>query len=151
MSKPDPDVFLVFTFLTEIGIISQLSSRLFEKHLPEGFLISHFTVLNHLVRLGDGRTPLSIAQALQVPKTTMTHTLSGLQKAGLITFEPNPKDSRSKCAMLTPAGRTFRDDAIATLVPIMATLGDTIDVTRIAETLPLLTDVRAYLDKERDG
>lgn len=151
MPKPEQTIPILFRFFNEVGIINQLSSRLFETRLPDGFLVSHFTVLNHLTRLGDGRTPMDIATALQVPKTSLTHTLSGLNKAGLITLEPNPKDARSKCVMLTEAGRKFREDAIAALGPDLMDVAEHVPPDRIAEALPLLEEIRAFLDKRRDG
>ena len=151
MPDTDTPAAAVFALFNEVGIIGQLSTRLFERRLPEGFLVSHFSVLNHLCRLGDGKTPLDLATAFQTPKTTMTHTLGGLEKAGLIVFAPNPRDGRSKCVMLTEAGRRFRDDAIAALGPDMARMIEVIDVGRIIEALPVLEEIRAYLDKERDG
>jgi DNA-binding MarR family transcriptional regulator len=151
LSGPDRNIATLFALFNEIGIIAQLSGSLFERRLPEGFLVSHFAVLNHLVRLGDGRTPLEIARAFQVPKTTMTHTLQGLEKAGLVAFAPNPADGRSKCVMLTGAGRSFRDAAIAALGPDLARLATAIPPARIAEILPLLAEVRVWLDRERGG
>ncbi|MGI1663776.1 MarR family winged helix-turn-helix transcriptional regulator [Palleronia sp. KMU-117] len=150
MSKPDPNTAIYFALFNEIAIIAQLSGSLFERRLPEGFLVSHFAVLNHLVRLGDGRTPLQIARAFQVPKTTMTHTLQGLEKAGLVAVVPNPKDGRSKCVMLTDAGRAFRDQAITDLGPDIARIAAVIAPGRVADVLPLLGDLRAYLDGERN-
>lgn len=151
LSAPDRDPTVLFSFFNEIGIIAQLSGRLFERRLPEGFLVSHFAVLNHLDRRGDGATPLALARAFQVPKTTMTHTLAGLEKAGLIRFVPNPRDGRSKCAMLTEAGGAFRKEAIARMGPDLAALAGTIPPERIAALLPLLAEVRSWLDAERDG
>lgn len=150
MPKPEQTIPTIFRFFNEVGIINQLSSRMFETRLPDGFLVSHFTVLNHLTRLGDGRTPMDIATALQVPKTSLTHTLSGLSKAGLITLEPNPKDARSKCVMLTDAGRQFREDAIAALGPDIMDVAEHFPPERIAEALPLLEEIRVFLDKRRD-
>ena len=72
----------VFGFFNEIGIVSQLASALFTRLIPLGLHLSHFIVLNHLARLGDGRTPLQIANALQVTKATMTHTLAVLGRHG---------------------------------------------------------------------
>jgi DNA-binding MarR family transcriptional regulator len=108
-------------------------------------------VLNHLVRLGDGRTPLAIARAFQVPKTTMTHTLAGLEAAGLVRVAPNPRDGRSKCILLTEAGRRFRDEAIARLRPDLARMAERVPACRAASILPTLTEIREYLDRERDG
>ena len=69
----------VFGFFTEIGIINQLSTALFAKSLPNGVHPSHFSILNHLARRGDGTPPLRIASAMQVTKNTMTHSLNVLQ------------------------------------------------------------------------
>jgi len=142
---------VLFSFFNEVAIIAQLSGSLFERRLPAGFLVSHFGVLNHLARLGDGRTPLDLARAFQVPKTTMTHTLAGLEKAGLVRFAPNPKDGRSKCVMLTEAGRSFRDEAIARLGPDLRAIATSIPPDRVAAILPLLAEMRAWLDRERAG
>ena len=140
----------VFAFLNEVGIIGQLSRTLFEARLPNGFLVSHFSVLNHLVRLGDGATPMALASAFQVPKTTMTHTLTGLEKAALIEMRPNPEDGRSKCVWLTEAGRKFREDAIASLGPDIEKMLNSLDLARISSALPVLEEVREYLDRTRD-
>ncbi len=147
---PDRLTATFFTFFNEIGIIEQLSRALFEARLPPGFLVSHFTVLNHLVRVQDGRTPLELARAFQVPKTTMTHTLAKLDLCGLIRMEPNPKDARSKRVWLTEAGRAFREEAISHLGPDLAAMSETVDEKSVAEILPVLEAVRRYLDAERD-
>ncbi|MEL6643829.1 MAG: MarR family transcriptional regulator [Pseudomonadota bacterium] len=148
---PDRTLETFFGFFNEIGIIEQLSRALFEARLPQGFLISHFTVLNHLIRVKDGQTPLALARAFQVPKTTMTHTLSGLEKAGLIEMRPNPADKRSKCVWITGAGWRFRDDAIAGLVPDVERLAGKIAAGDLAAMLPKLAEIRAVLDADRDG
>ena len=140
-----------FTLFNEIGIIAQLSRALFEARLPDGFLISHFSVLNHLIRVGDGPTPLRLANAFQVPKTTMTHTLSGLEKHGLIDMRPNPDDGRSKCVWLTEAGRTFRNNAIAALGPDMAELAERYPQEFIEDVTPKLEEIRKFLDAAREG
>jgi DNA-binding MarR family transcriptional regulator len=151
LSKPDDTAKTYFAFFTETAIISQLSGRMLEEALPGGFLVSHFGVLTHLVRLGDGRTPMAIARAFQVPKTTMTHTLSGLEKAGLIRLEPNPRDGRSKRVMLTPEGRRFRDAAIDRLQPQMQRIAERFPPEKIEAMLPVLAEIRSYLDQLRDA
>ncbi len=138
-----------FSLFTEIGIIGQLSRTMFEARLPDGLLTGHFSIINHLVRLGDGKTPLEIARAFQVPKTSMTHSLSVLEKHGFIELTPNPKDGRSKCVVLTDAGRAFRENAIRSLVPDMEGIASEIDVERIEALLPELQAIRIYLDTHR--
>ena len=141
---------LYFSLFNEIGIIEQLSRALFEARLPEGFLVSHFSVLNHLIRVQDGRTPLELARAFQVPKTTMTHTLSVLERHRLVALRPNPADGRSKCVWLTERGRTFRDNAIAAMAPDIADFAKTCPPERIADLVPRLTEIREILDAARD-
>ncbi|MBT8460047.1 MAG: winged helix-turn-helix transcriptional regulator [Boseongicola sp.] len=140
----------LFAFFNEIGIIEQLSRAMMEARLPNGLIVPHFSVINHLIRLGDGRTPLEIARAFQVPKTTMTHTLSGLERHGLVRTAPNPNDARSKCVFITAEGRTFHQNAINALGPVFAKMTNAIPSDDIAAVLPLLTRVRAYLDENRD-
>ena len=142
---------LIFGFFNEIGIVSQLGSALFTRLMPGGLHLSHFIVLNHLVRLGDGRTPVQIANALQVTKATMTHTLTVLTRHGFVEVGPNPADGRSKLVRLTEAGRTFRDDAIARLAPALGFVADNLSVEDIGAVLPVLEKVRKLLDAERDN
>jgi DNA-binding MarR family transcriptional regulator len=139
-----------FRVLNEVGIIDQLATALFEARLPSPFLVSHFSVLNHLVRVADGRTPLELARAFQVPKTTMTHTLAGLERGGLVEMRPNPEDGRSKRVWLTEPGRRFRHDAIASLAPDVTRLSQRFDQARLAALLPGLEALRRVLDEDRD-
>lgn len=146
---PDTSDDPLFKLLTEIGIIAQLSRTLFEARMPKGMTLPHFSVVNHLVRLGDGQTPLALARAFQVPKTSMTNTLSGLESRGLVRLEANPDDGRSKCVRLTDEGRRFRAAAIAALGPDMARMADVIS-PELAESLGLdLQHLRVWLDENR--
>jgi len=110
----------------------------------------HFSVLNHLIHLGDGRTPMDITHALQLPKTSVTHTLSGLKKQAMIELRPNPKDGRSKCVWLTDKGRKFRDDAIANLDPDVAALFSRIPEKTATELVGKLADIRQILASYHD-
>ncbi|MDN2578559.1 MarR family transcriptional regulator [Aquibium sp. ELW1220] len=141
---------LYFAFFNEIGIIAQLSRAAFEARLPDGVTLPHFAVLNHLIRVADGRTPLELARAFQVPKTSMTNTLAGLEARGLVETRPNPKDKRSKRVWLTEEGRRFRDEAIDLLVPTMEALAKRFPPAEIGELVPKLSEIRSYLDASRD-
>ncbi len=140
----------VFQFFNEVGIIQQLVGNMFNRRLPEGLHVSHFSVLNHMIRLGDGRTPLALADAFQVTKGTMTHTVSTLEKRGFVEVRPNAADGRSKLVFLTDAGRTFHASAIESLTPMLDILGREIDVDKLIEVLPVLKEVRQFLDDRRD-
>ena len=95
----------IFNFFTEIGIIAQLSQTQFERLMPSGMTIAQFTVLNHCVRVGDGKSPARLAHAFQVTKGTMTSTLHRLEQKGLVAIHPDPADGRSKIVRITETGR----------------------------------------------
>lgn len=141
---------LLFRFFNEVGIIQQLSAALFNRRLPDGLHVSHFAVLNHLVRLGDGKTPLQLAGAFQITKATMTHTLSALSKRDFIRLAPNEADGRSKLVFITEYGRTFHQRAIASLAPAMVALQDQLDFDALTAMLPDLEKLRVVLDNNRD-
>lgn len=149
-ARPDPRTALYFQLFNEIGIIEQLSRAMFQARLPAGMTVPHFSVLNHLVRVADGRTPMQLATAFQVPKTSMTHTLAGLDKRGLVALRPNPRDGRSKRVWLTEAGRAFRGDAIAALDPDIAEMLEAFPPGEVEAVLPHLTRLREWLDARRD-
>lgn len=147
---PESVVSEYFRLFNEIGIIGQLSRALFEARLPQGFVMAQFTVLNHLVRVGDGRTPLAIAQAFQVPKNSMTHSLTVLEREGLIDIRRNPQDGRSKLIYITEAGRKFRQEAVDALGPDIARIAASFPPEAVARLLPDLELLRKFLDADRD-
>ncbi len=146
----NPDLGPYFVFFNEIAIIERHSRATLEAKLPRGFLVSHFSVLNHLIRVKDGQTPLVIARAFQVPKTTMTHTLTVLERHQLIDIRPNPKDKRSKCVFITAAGRAFRDQAIADIAPDLDAMRKHFTEDKISKIVPLLSDIRQFLGDYRN-
>lgn len=141
---------IYFQFMNEIGIIAQLSRAAMEARLPDGLILPHFSVINHLARVRDGQTPLALANAFQVPKTTMSHTLAGLIEHGFVEIRPNPEDGRSKTVWLTDAGRTFRQTAISSIAPDLDALSATIPADTISKMLPLLEQVREFMDSARN-
>ena len=149
-TPPQDDGRLMFDLLNEVGIIAQLSRALLESRLGDGLTIHHFSALNHLVRLGDGRTPIDMARAFQVPKTSMSHTLAGLEKRGLIQLVPNPDDGRGKRVMLTEAGRDVRERAIHTIAPDIARMVPEFEPGEAQAILPVLRKLRSLLDNARD-
>lgn len=146
---PDYDPTPIFEIFTEIGIIHQLSRARLETQLPKGLIEPHFAVLNHLIRVGDGATPQQMAKAFQVPKTSLTHTLKGLETRGLIVMKQNPEDGRSKTVWIMPEGRALRDEVVAGLVPEMMTLLAQLDMEKLLEIRPILTQLRKVLDDNR--
>jgi DNA-binding MarR family transcriptional regulator len=146
VSDPDPPLF---TLINEIAIIEQLARAAFEAVQPDGLKVAHFAVLNHLARLGDGKSPVALARAFQVTKGAITNTMQRLEAAGLIRVEADPEDGRGKRVFLTGAGRARRDAAVASTVPLLRAAAAGLDDAAIAALLPPLRRLRAALDAAR--
>ncbi|MEP3054601.1 MarR family transcriptional regulator [Ascidiaceihabitans sp.] len=147
---PDYEPTLIFEIFNEIGIIEQLTRASLEARLPDGLIAPHFTVLNHLTRVKDGQTPLTMARAFQVPKTSMTHTLKGLLARDLVEIRANPNDGRSKQVWLTQAGKDLRAQTITDLAGDSMDLIKAFDLNRLAAIKPVLTELRVFLDERRN-
>lgn len=145
MTTDDPPLFAL---LNEVGIIEQLARNRFERAQADGLRLPHFSVLNHLVRLGDGRTPGQLARAFQLTRATMTNTLQRLEARGLIRVEADPEDGRGKRVFLTEAGRARRQAAVAALAEDLHAVAAAAGVAPEA-LLPGLRALRAALDRSR--
>lgn len=141
-----PELFL---FFNEIGIIEQLTRAELESVLPYNMKMSHFILLNHLLRLGGKWSPARLAVALQVTKAAITNTLKRLEARGLVKVEADPGDGRGKLVSLTRAGKLRRDACIDNIEPFLAELQDRFGKELFVEALPFLQDLRAYLDERR--
>lgn len=149
MTKDNSNAGEVFGFFTEIGIINQLATAMLAKSLPDGVHPSHFSILNHLARMGDGKPPVRIASAMQVTKNTMTHSLKVLTDRGYIEVRPDPEDGRGKLVYLTANGRAFREDAIKR---VTEAVGGVIGPDQIALMRRIIGDLQAmrqHLDENR--
>jgi len=140
----------LFALLNEVAIIEHLARNRLERALPDGLRVSHFVVLNHLTRMGDGRSLVRIARAVQVERPAMTNTIQKLEARGLVRLEPDPRDGRGKRVFLTEAGRAVRADAVAIAHATIAPIAPDITQAEIIAALPLLRRLRAALDQARD-
>jgi DNA-binding MarR family transcriptional regulator len=140
----------LFSLLNEIGIIDQLASNRFEAVQQDGLRMSHFVLLNHLVRVNDGATPARVARALQLAKGAITNTVQRLEERGLVRTEPDPADGRGRRIWLTEAGRARRQQAVADAAVAFAAMEAVMPPATIAALLPPLRALREYLDRARD-
>lgn len=142
---------LIFAFLNELSIIEHLARNRLERVLPDGLRVSHFVVLNHLVRLGDGRSPARIARAVQVERPAMTNTIQKLEARGLVRTGPDPGDGRGKLVFLTEAGRAARQAAVAAAAKAISPIAAELTPAELEGALPTLRRLRAALDAARDA
>ncbi|MBC7163371.1 MAG: MarR family transcriptional regulator [Roseovarius sp.] len=138
---------LAVALFSEILTNEQLIRSRLGAVLPKGMEISHFSVLNHLARLGDERSPAQLAKAFHVTRGAMTNTLSKLEWAGYIHIRPDWEDARRKMVSISPSGRQARDVAISAITPMVSELIRDLGEDRVRASLPVLRELRSKLER----
>lgn len=129
----------------ELFMADQLARNRVSKMLPRGMELSHFSVLNHLARINDERSPAQLAKAFHVTRGAMTNTLAKLEWAGHIHIRPDWDDARRKFVAISPAGRAARDAAVQSVIPLIGDVVEALGPDRVRQVLPVLRELRARL------
>jgi DNA-binding MarR family transcriptional regulator len=132
----------------ELFMADQLARNRISKVLPKGMELSHFSVLNHLARINDERTPAQLARAFHVTRGAMTNTLTRLEWAGHIHIRPDWEDARQKFVAISPSGRAARDAAVATVVPLIGDVVQALGQDRVRSLLSVLRELRVRLEDD---
>ena len=146
--SPEKTDDLAVALFGELFMADQLARNRISKVLPKGMELSHFSVLNHLARIGEERSPAQLARAFHVTRGAMTNTLARLEWAGHIHIRPDWEDARRKLVVISPSGRAARDSAVATVVPLIAEVAQAIGADRVRALLPVLRELRIKLEDE---
>ena len=113
--RPDLDV-------SPMGVIGRISrlSRIFERELQEVFSYfglnpGEFDVLATLRREGKPYqlNPTELSKALMVSSGGMTNRLDRMERAGLVTRQPDPGDRRGSQVVLTEKGLRLVEEVVA--------------------------------------
>jgi DNA-binding MarR family transcriptional regulator len=139
---------LSIALFSEMFMADQLARNRLTKVLPKGMELSHFSVLNHLTRVGEERSPAQLAKSFHVTRGAMTNTLNKLEWAGHIHIRPDWDDARRKFVSISPAGRAARDAALSAIAPIISDAVEAIGVDRVRTALPVLRELRERFDAE---
>ncbi|MGB8623978.1 MAG: MarR family transcriptional regulator [Paracoccaceae bacterium] len=142
----DTSESLAVSLFSEIFMADQLARNRLSKVLPKGMELSHFSVLNHLARLGEERSPAQLAQSFHVTRGAMTNTLAKLEWAGHVHIRPDWDDARRKMVSISPSGTKARDAAIAALSPMIAEVLADVGPEKVRAVLPVLRALRAALE-----
>lgn len=127
----------------------QLARNRLSKALPKGMELSHFSVLNHLARSSEEKTPAQLARVFHVTRGAMTNTLNRLEWAGHIHVRPDWDDARRKMVSISSAGRAARDAAISVIAPILADTISEIGAERVRKALPVIREMRLRLENDQ--
>ena len=146
MSERNEDIAV--TLFGELFMADQLARNRVSKALPRGMELSHFSVLNHLARLQDERTPAQLARAFHVTRGAMTNTLAKLEWAGHIHIRPDWDDARQKFVAISPSGRAARDAAVQSVAPLIADVVKALGADRVRAVIPVLREMRIRLEAE---
>lgn len=146
--SPEKTDDLAVALFGELFMADQLARNRISKVLPKGMELSHFSVLNHLARVGEERSPAQLARAFHVTRGAMTNTLARLEWAGHIHIRPDWEDARRKFVAISPSGRAARDSAVATVVPLIAEVAQAVGADRVRALLPVLRELRIKLEDE---
>ena len=136
---------LAVSLFSEILMVDQLARNNVAKALPKGMELSHFSVLNHLARTQNEKTPAQLAQTFHLTRGAMTNTLRKLEISGYVHVRPDWDDARRKMVMISPTGRAARDAALAAIAPIIAAAVDKVGYDKVRAILPVVRDLRVQL------
>lgn len=145
MESPDA---LGNSLFSELFMSDQLARNQLSRVLPRGMELSHFSVLNHLARSNEERSPAQLAKTFHVTRGAMTNTLAKLEWAGHIHIRPDWDDARRKFVSISPSGRSARDAALAAIGPVIGDVVEALGADRVRAVLPILRELRLRLEGE---
>jgi DNA-binding MarR family transcriptional regulator len=126
------------------ALLSRATRRLIEAEQP--VLAAHdlsmwgYIVLSRLAA-APAETQLSLAREINYDKSRLIGLLDELERDGLLTRAPDPKDRRAKIVDLTPAGRSRQAEAQRSIRRMERKLLhglDPAEVARLRQSLSLL-------------
>ncbi len=81
----------------------------------------------------------------------MTANLSKLERKGYVELMPNTEDRRQKNVRITESGKMARRRGLLATAPLGAVLAEGVDSSKLSAILPILTELRRYLDEARNA
>jgi DNA-binding MarR family transcriptional regulator len=146
MSSTDDPVSIAF--FSELFAADQMLRHQIGRALPKGMELSHLSVLNHLARSKEERTPAQLARMFYVTRGAMTNTLSRLERAGYIHIRPDWDDARRKFVAISPAGKQARDAAISAISPVISDAMAEIGTNEVRVALQVMREMRQRLEAD---
>ncbi|MCR8549582.1 MarR family transcriptional regulator [Salipiger sp. P9] len=143
-----PENALAISLFSELLTADQLLRNRLTRVLPNRMEISHFSVLNHLARVQNERSPAQLARSFHVTRGAMTNTLAKLELAGYVHIRPDWDDARRKMVSISPAGKRAREAALAAMTPVITEMVSELGVEKVRAALPVLRELRLKLEAD---
>ncbi|MAQ85917.1 MarR family winged helix-turn-helix transcriptional regulator [Psychromarinibacter halotolerans] len=139
---------LSVALFSEIFMADQMARVKLARVLPKGMELSHFSVLNHLSKSREEKTPGQLARVFHVTRGAMTNTVNKLAWAGYVHIRPDWDDARRKFVAISPAGRRACDEAFQVIADAVSGMVEDIGSDKVRAALPVLRAIRLRLDEE---
>lgn len=136
---------LAISLFSEVLAADQAIRNRLHRVLPKGMELSHFSVLNHLARAGEEKSPAQLAKMFGVTRGAMTNTLSKLEWAGYVHIRPDWDDARRKMVAISPAGKNARDQALSVIAPLVKDAVADIGSDDVRSVIPVLRALRVQM------
>ena len=123
-------------------------SRLYDAIMwrQAGLKTSQYALLGHIAAMAPVR-PADLAKAMGLEPSTLTRNLQPLRAQGWIQVQAGP-DARSRCIVLTDAGRLKRDGSRAAWKEAQLAFNARLGTDRVARLHALLDECMALLGDE---
>ncbi|MET9349472.1 MarR family winged helix-turn-helix transcriptional regulator [Streptomyces termitum] len=113
--RPELETLPMEVFGRIYRLSAAMRGKVDKAYAPYGLALGEFDVLGTLRRSGEPYTlsPRELTATLMITTGGMTGRLDKLEKAGLLTRNPDPHDRRGLRVTLTERGRELADLAVA--------------------------------------
>ena len=127
------------TVLFDVWALANATHAALDRELRDSGLSANDLAVYSVLRTPEGRTPTELAEAMQLPPTTVSSLVRRLEARGHVQRTPDPQDGRSSRLSLTDDGQAALARAATAFRPFLA---------RVEAALGLpVPEVRDVLDR----
>lgn len=108
-----------YTLLFDVWVVANSTRALLDRALrPSGLSAEEFALYS-AIRRASGVTPTDLASLMALPPTTISSTVTRLERRGHVRRVRHPGDARSYRIQLTPAGQQVHAAAVTLFRPVL--------------------------------
>ncbi len=113
-----------------------------DQMIASGLSLSRAKVLEVLEREGPLRQA-SLAKRLRLAPRSVTQSIEGLERSGLVERRPDPDDQRCKLVLMTPKGRATLTTGMEAGQRVLRSIFGALEADRQTDLDILMTDIEA--------
>jgi DNA-binding MarR family transcriptional regulator len=148
----DPTACEAFLHLLRTGndVTHQVESYFAKNHLTQGRFFVLMLLMDIFKQIPVSRTPAELAEVSGVTRATMTGLIDTLEKDGLVTREPDPKDHRMVAVRITSKGEGVLKEIIPGHLQTMSSLMRHLTESERKTLVTLLSKVLTAVDQDKN-